>query len=194
MGRLAAMRYKNYVWPHNPRVYTIEYRREVVARKVLFGRYCLQDLGPTRRVMKGEGEFVGQGAYDEFKKLASVFYGEGPGLLVHPVWQSAKAYFAALSLKQEPRADYVSYAFEFWECYDGYQEGLKEIVGETAGAGSTGVGSGTESENVWHTVIVGETLWSISLRYGTTVEALVKLNPQIKNPNLIYPGEQVRVK
>lgn len=40
----------------------------------------------------------------------------------------------------------------------------------------------------------GETLWSISLRYGTTVEALVKLNPRIKNPNLIYPGEQVRVK
>lgn len=141
MGRLAAMRYKDYVWPHNPRVYTIKYRREVVARKVPFGRYCLQDLGPTRRVMKGEGEFVGRGAYDEFKKLASVFYGEGPGLLVHPVWQSAKAYFAALSLKQEPRADYVSYSFEFWECYDGYQEGLKEIVGETTGTGSTGIGS-----------------------------------------------------
>lgn len=49
------------------------------------------------------------------------------------MWQSAKAYFAALSLKQEPRADYVSYSFEFWECYDGYQEGLKEIVGETDG-------------------------------------------------------------
>ncbi|EDN01943.1 LysM domain protein [Pseudoflavonifractor capillosus ATCC 29799] len=192
MGKLAAMRYKNYVWPHNPRVYTIEYRREVVARKVPFGRYCLQDLGPTRRVMKGEGEFVGQGAYDEFKKLASVFYGEGPGLLVHPVWQSAKAYFAALSLKQEPRADYVSYAFEFWECYDGYQEGLKEIAGETTSAGSTG--SGAESGAAYHTVIVGETLWSISLRYGTTVEALVKLNPQLKNPNLIYPGEQVRIK
>ena len=192
MGKLAAMRYKNYVWPHNPRVYTIEYRREVVARKVPFGRYCLQDLGPTRRVMKGEGEFVGQGAYDEFKKLASVFYGEGPGLLIHPVWQSAKAYFAALSLKQEPRADYVSYAFEFWECYDGYQEGLKEIAGETTSAGSTG--SSTESGTAYHTVIVGETLWSISLLYGTTVEALVKLNPQIKNPNLIYPGEQVRVK
>ena len=192
MGKLAAMRYKNYVWPHNPRVYTIEYRREVVARKVPFGRYCLQDLGPTRRVMKGEGEFVGQGAYDEFKKLASVFYGEGPGLLVHPVWQSAKAYFTALSLKQEPRADYVSYTFEFWECYDGCQEGLREIEGEAISAGGTGSGAGSGA--AYHTVIVGETLWSISLRYGTTVETLVKLNPQIKNPNLIYPGEQVRVK
>ena len=194
MGKLAAMRYKNYVWPHNPRVYTIEYRREVVARKVPFGRYCLQDLGPTRRVMKGEGEFVGQGAYDEFKKLASVFYGEGPGLLVHPVWQSAKAYFTALSLKQEPRADYVSYTFEFWECYDGCQEGLREIAGETGGTGNTVGGNSVESGAAYHTVIVGETLWSISLLYGTTVENLVKLNPQIKNPNLIYPGEQVRVK
>ena len=44
-------------------------------------------------------------------------------------------------------------------------------------------------------VVIGiAALWSISLLYGTTVEALVNLNPQIKNPNLIYPGEQVRVK
>lgn len=192
MGKLAAMRYKDYVWPHNPRAYTIEYRREIAARKVPFGRYCLQDLGPTRRVMKGEGEFAGRGAYDEFKKLASVFYGQGPGLLVHPVWQSARAYFAALSLRQEPRADYVSYAFEFWECCDGCQEGLREIGGETVSTGSTG--GGMESGDVWHTVAVGETLWSISLRYGTTVEKLVRLNPQVKNPNLIYPGERVRVK
>ena len=192
MGKLAAMRYKDYVWPHNPRAYTIEYRREIAARKVPFGRYCLQDLGPTRRVMKGEGEFAGRGAYDEFKKLASVFYGQGPGLLVHPVWQSARAYFAALSLRQEPRADYVSYAFEFWECCDGCQEGLREIGGETVSTGSTS--GGMESEDVWHTVAVGETLWSISLLYGTTVERLVRLNPQVKNPNLIYPGERVRVK
>ena len=109
------------------------------------------------------------------------------------MWQSAKAYFAALSLKQEPRADYVSYAFEFWECYDGYQEGLREIVGETGGTGNTG-SSSAGSGAAYHTVTAGETLWSISLRYGTTVEALVNLNPQLKNPNLIYPGEQVRVK
>ena len=38
------------------------------------------------------------------------------------------------------------------------------------------------------------TLGCISLRYGTTVEKLVRPNPQVKNPNLIYPGERVRVK
>ena len=76
--RLASMRYKDYVWPHNPRVYTIEYKRTMGARKVPFGRYHLQDLGPAQRVMRGEGEFVGEGAYGEFKKLATVFYAGGP--------------------------------------------------------------------------------------------------------------------
>ena len=94
-----------YVWPHNPRVYTIEYKRTMGARKVPFGRYHLQDLGPAQRVMRGEGEFVGEGAYGEFKKLATVFYAGGPGLLVHPVWQTSNAYFVELSLRQEPRAE-----------------------------------------------------------------------------------------
>ena len=73
------MRYKDYVWPHNPRVYSIEYERSMGAWKVPFGRYQLQDLGPGHRVMRGEGEFVGEGAYEEFKRLATVFYSEGPG-------------------------------------------------------------------------------------------------------------------
>ena len=62
-----------------PAVYTIEYKRTMGARKVPFGRYHLQDLGPAQRVMRGEGEFVGEGAYGEFKKLATVFYAGGPG-------------------------------------------------------------------------------------------------------------------
>ena len=71
---------------------------------------------------------------------------------------------------------------------DGYQEGLREIVGETGGTGNTG-SSSAGSGAAYHTVTAGETLWSISLRYGTTVEALVNLNPQLKNPNLIFWGQ-----
>ena len=97
---LTPMQYKSYVWPHNPRTYTIQYVRKVAVHKVPFGRYAMQDLGLGRRVMKGEGEFYGAGAYEEFKKLASVFYHSGPGTLIHPVWQSAKAYFVDLTLAQ----------------------------------------------------------------------------------------------
>ena len=47
---------------------------------------------------------------------------------------------------------------------------------------------------VYHTVRRGDTLWGIAKRYGVTLRSLIAANPQIKNPNLIYPGEQVRVK
>ena len=93
---LAPMRYKDYVWPHNPETYTISFKRQVAVAKVPFGRYGMQDLGMSYRVMEGEGVFAGKGAYDEFKKLASVFYQGGPGLLIHPVWQASQAYFVAV--------------------------------------------------------------------------------------------------
>ena len=77
--RLTPMRYKNYTWPHNPRVYSIDYERKMAVHKVPFGLYHLQDLGRTRRVMEGEGEFVGADAYSQFGQLANVFYDSGPG-------------------------------------------------------------------------------------------------------------------
>lgn len=164
------------------------------AHKVPYGRYCLQDLGPAQRVMRGEGEFVGEGAYEEFKKLATVFYTSGPGLLVHPVWQCSNAYFVELSLRQEPRADYVRYTFAFWEGYDGQSTTLKEQRRETAAAGGTGARSEEKSQGVWHTVARGDSLWALARQYGVSLAELIALNPQIRNPNLIYVGQKVRVK
>ena len=158
----------------------------MAAQKVPFGRYHLQDLGLCRRVMKGEGEFAGDGAYEEFKKLATVFYGEGSGQLVHPVWQGAKAYFVELSLKQVPRRNYVSYAFTFWEDYEGYDTALKKEA-------SAEVGASAAVTARYHTVVKGDSLWRIAQNYGLTLAQLIALNPQIQNPNLIYPGQEVRV-
>lgn len=44
-----------------------------------------------------------------------------------------------------------------------------------------------------YTVKSGDTLSAIAQRYGTTVNSIVSLNPSIKNPNLIYPGEQFKI-
>ena len=33
MAKLQPMRYKNYVWPHNPRSYSITYHRRLTARE-----------------------------------------------------------------------------------------------------------------------------------------------------------------
>lgn len=191
------MRYKDFVWPHNPHTYTIEYQRVMGNQKVPFGRYHLQNLGLTRRVMKGEGEFMGEDAYDQFKALASVFYSEGPGTLIHPVWQASDAYFVELALSQEPRRDYVRYTFTFWESFDGYGDraGLTEEKEETPAA-ETGKrrASAPGTGEVWHRVKKGESLWKIAGDYGVEPAAVIALNPQIKNPNLIYVGQEVRVK
>ena len=44
-----------------------------------------------------------------------------------------------------------------------------------------------------YTVKKGDTLSSIAKKYGTTVEALLKANPQIKNANLIKVGQVIRI-
>ena len=45
-----------------------------------------------------------------------------------------------------------------------------------------------------HTVEQGDTLWAISARYGVGMTELLARNPQIRNPNLILPGEKVTVR
>ena len=45
----------------------------------------------------------------------------------------------------------------------------------------------------YHVVVRGDTLWEIARRYGVALERVVELNPSIRNPNLIYPGQKVRL-
>lgn len=51
-------------------------------------------------------------------------------------------------------------------------------------------GTGTP---VYYTIKPGDTLSSIAAKYGTTVNALASLNG-IKNPNLIYAGQKIRIR
>lgn len=55
------------------------------------------------------------------------------------------------------------------------------------------VNGGSSSSVVMYTVKSGDNLSKIAARYGTSVANLTKLNG-IKNPNLIYPGQKLRVK
>ena len=99
------MQYKGFVWPHNPRTYTIDFTRQTALQKIPMGDYNLQDLGRSCREMRGEGEFFGPMAYDTFKALATVFYEGGPGVLIHPVWQTANAYMVGALGENYPQDD-----------------------------------------------------------------------------------------
>ena len=91
--------------------------------------------------------------------------------------------------------DYVRYSFSFWEDGAAFGGGLTEVAVET-GNSNGGTGGGTASaggQTEVYTVRKGDTLWGIAGRYGVELTGLIAANPQIKNPNLIYPGDQVRI-
>ena len=192
--RLTPMRYKDYTWPHNPEVYTVERQRRLVVHPIPFGNCVIQDLGGMYRVLRGEGVFAGEGAYEQFQQLAAVFQEGGAGMLVHPVWKTERAWFASLQVTEEPLPDYVRYRFEFWEDWNGYDAGLKEVaVASVENQEVVQTVKETARDMTIYTVKKGDTLWGIAKRYGVTLSALIAANPQIKNPNLIYPGNQVNI-
>ena len=62
---------------------------------------------------------------------------------------------------------------------------------------SSGRNTGSEEEQVEvpliYKVVSGDTLNRIAARYGLTLRQLLAMNPGIKNPNRIYPGQQIVV-
>lgn len=44
-----------------------------------------------------------------------------------------------------------------------------------------------------HTVVSGESMWKIAVKYEVGLDELKKANPQIANPALIYPGQILTV-
>ena len=172
---MLSMRFKNFIWPNNPYSCSLTSRRETVTHKFPGGGYYLEDLGKGLRVLTGNGEFFGEGAYADMQRLLKVFEEGGAGRLIHPVIQLKQAVFTELELLQEPRENYVLYRFAFWE---DDSEMLSNVQLSSSGTGSHGVQS-------------GETLWEIAAQYGTTVERLLAANGWIQNPNALQPGRQV---
>ena len=46
----------------------------------------------------------------------------------------------------------------------------------------------------YYTVQKGDTLGAIARKFNIALNKLLGLNPDIKNPNLIHPGDKIRVK
>jgi len=40
-----------------------------------------------------------------------------------------------------------------------------------------------------HTVVKGDTMWKVASKYQVGTSEVIRANPQISNPNLIYPGQ-----
>ncbi len=52
---------------------------------------------------------------------------------------------------------------------------------------------GVSAAQTAHTVVSGDTLWKIAVQYQVGVSEIIDANPQLVNPNLIYPGQSITV-
>lgn len=66
------------------------------------------------------------------------------------------------------------------------------LLGECTNCPSVEPPEPEKGQEIYYTVKRGDTLWSIANRYGTTVQQIVQKN-NITNPNLIYPGQNLRI-
>ena len=46
---------------------------------------------------------------------------------------------------------------------------------------------------VTHTVAAGDTMWKLAVRYQVGTREIIDANPQISDPNLIYPGQVLTI-
>ena len=44
-----------------------------------------------------------------------------------------------------------------------------------------------------HTVVKGDTMWRIAVRYQVGLSEIISANPHVKNPSLIYPGDVLNI-
>ncbi len=49
------------------------------------------------------------------------------------------------------------------------------------------------AQGTTYTVVPGDSLWKISVKYQTGTSELIKANPQIKNPSMIFVGQKVNI-
>ena len=50
-----------------------------------------------------------------------------------------------------------------------------------------------QAAGLTHTVVQGDTMWKLAVRYQVGTSEIIQANPQIANPDLIYPGQILNI-
>ena len=147
---LNVMKYKNYVWPHNPSTINISVQRDLKEINLPFKGSIIQDFGREKRVVTGHGQFFGENCIEQFESLFSWFKQGSIGYLALPGMNSFLAAFKELRLVGNVLPNIVNYSFEFWE--------------------DLSLGTNiVDLQDEYYTALEGDTLWSIAIRYKTTL-------------------------
>lgn len=169
---LAVIRYKGYTFTHNPKELKITSQRKNYEYTSTCGEPVLQPTGEKCRVIKGEIQLYGDDAVDKFNILAKLYKQGGSGLLCLPQLGTLTVQFKELIFIAQPTPGVIVCGFVFTEIPSKKRNNEYYIN---------------------HIIKEGENLWQIARQYETTVDALLLLNPQIKRPDELKTGEEVKV-
>ena len=50
-----------------------------------------------------------------------------------------------------------------------------------------------QAASLSHTVVRGDTMWKLAVKYQVGTSEIIQANPQISNPDLIYPGQVLAI-
>lgn len=167
---LPAMRFKNFSWPKNPAKLHISSQRQVKEVFLPFLRSSFQDLGSKRRVVSGEGVFLGPHAADSFQALSNLLSQGGSGTLSLPALPPLSASLVRLDLIADPVPNTVRYSFEFWE----------------DPAAPSDSPSSLDLPSV--PVSAGGNVWAVANQYGSSYQEVIGCNPHIQWPNF-FPAD-----
>ncbi len=71
---------------------------------------------------------------------------------------------------------------------------MKKIVSALAALlVTTAIVSPVSAASLSHTVASGDTMWKLAVKYQVGTSEIIYANPQVSNPNLIYPGQVLAI-
>ncbi len=172
---VSLMQFKNFIWTKNPEKLSVSVTRDMKELEIPFYGAVMQDYGAKKRIISGEGEFCGPQCMHTYQALSALFQQGGSGILKLPDLPALIAKPVSLSYEATTSPHVLRYKFLFWEdlakpspVFNGNAFRFSVLVKDD-----------------------GESLWSIANREHTTVEELVRLNPQIRWPSYLHAGERV---
>lgn len=169
---LAKMRYKGYVWNHNPETLKVTTEQKLIEQTIPQGKETIQDFGVKSRVISGSGQLFGEDCLYQYEKLLELQNESGSGILSLPDTKPFYAYFKSIELACDPAPDIITYNFQFIEDLTRKAEKI---------------------QGIYHTLTYGQTLWDVSYIYSVSMEDLLELNPDIKRVDELVIGDKVRV-
>ena len=70
---------------------------------------------------------------------------------------------------------------------------MKKLVHKAAAAALAVSILSTGASALSHTVVRGDTMWKLAVKYQVGASEIIGANPQISNPDLIYPGQTLTI-